>query len=58
MTRLKSPAQKHYPRFFAALFKALARFRAKTLRRSARALAFFFRQAMHLQPTALMKQSK
>jgi hypothetical protein len=31
---------------------------AKLLRRSARALAFFFLQAMHLQPTALMKQSK
>jgi len=31
---------------------------ARNFRRSARSLAFFFRQEMHLQPTALMKQSK
>jgi hypothetical protein len=43
-----------YFRFVAARFL----FRAKACRLSARALAFFFRQAMHLQPTALMKQSK
>ena len=47
-----------YLRFLAEAFPALARLRASTFLRSARSLAFFFLQAMHLQPTALMKQSK
>ena len=54
-SRLSAPSwRKPHFRFAAARFF----FRAKTFLRSARSLAFFFRQEMHLQPTALMKQSK
>jgi hypothetical protein len=43
--------------YFRLLAARLFRF-ARLFLLSARTLAFFFLQAVHLQPTALMKQSK